>query len=531
MKHLVAPAILLSLAIAGNGCSPVRDPLTCSAKGGPVWRRLSTKHFVLHTDLEAQYARTMAADFIRMYETLAFVMQRPPNTSAIPVEIVVFERRSDFYEVEGMNRSSGAYFTPWLKGDLEPTPVVVMHDEVLREEVRDTFQHEIAHRFLHERFVRLPPWLDEGLAQYYATMHVEEGRAYIGAPGFLDFSDRPFFWISWNGNSQTTQIPMFKAPSVRALIEADRSTFYGNYEQEDVSEEERERRTIYYGAAWKLVHFFLNGPDDLYRNRFLEFLREVQSGTGAREAFLKAFERDLPQIEQGFYRYLANARLDRLVVSVPPSREAAPLEERVFDEAEAHILWARLLPRTNQKEHTERVSRHLEEAVAENPKSPEVRFHRGVFYAQEKQFDKSVAELDIALGARPDDPRYLLARINLYELQAKENKTAPDAAPVPADIIERLARVAVSPAQLMAVGFLTANQGRINEGLQLIERAVAVDPLCWRCQTARAVVLARVERYQEALEAVDRAIAITPEKAPVTELVRLRDKIAKKKTR
>jgi tetratricopeptide (TPR) repeat protein len=415
MNHLLALAMLLSLAIAGVGCSAVRDPLTCSAKGGPVWRKLSTKHFVLHTDLEAQYARTMAADFIRMYETLAFVMQRPPNTPSIPVEIVVFERPIDFYEVASKNRTSSAYFTPWLKGDVEPHPMVVMHDEVLREDVRDTFQHELAHRFLHERFVRLAPWLDEGLAQYYATMHMEEGRAYIGAPGALDFSDRPFFWTSWNGNSETTQIPIFKAPSVRALIEADRSAFYLNGEQEGVPAEDLERRTIYYGAAWKLVHFFLNGPDDRYRSRFLDLLRQVQSGTGAREAFLEAFERDLPQIEQGFHSYLENARVNRRVVSALPSREVASPEEHILDDAEAHLLWARLLPRTHRKERVEQVRRHLEEALAHNPKSPEVRFHRGIFYAQETQFDKSAAELDIALGARPNDPRYLLARVNLYE--------------------------------------------------------------------------------------------------------------------
>lgn len=531
MRHLLALAILLSLAIGGVGCSAVRDPLTCSAKGGPVWRKLSTKHFVLHTDLEAQYARTMAADFIQMYETLAFVMQRPPNTPAIPVEIVVFERPIDFYEVAGKNRTMGAYFTPWPAGDLEPHPMVVMPDEVLREEVRDTFQHELAHRFLHERFVRLPPWLNEGLAQYYATTHMKDGRAYIGAPGDLDFSDQPYFWMSWNGNSETTQIPSFRAPSIRALIEADRSAFYLYKKQEEVSEEDHERQMVYYGTAWKLVHFFLNGPDDRYRSRFLELLRQVQSGAGAREAFLEAFERDLPQIEQRFHSYLGNARVTRLVVGVPPSREVASPEEHVLDDAEAHLLWARLLPMTNPKEQVEQVRRHLEEALAHNPKSPEVRFHRGVFYAKEKQLDKSAAELDIALGARPNDPRYLLARMSLYELQAGQNGAAQNAVSAPVDIIERLARVAVSPTQLTAAGRFTAMRGRIDEGLKLVERAIAVDPLCWLCQEARAALLAHTGKYKEALDAVERAIAITPEQVPVTELVRLRERITKEQTR
>ena len=44
-------------------------------------------------------------------------------------------------------------------------------------------------------------------------------------------------------------------------------------------------------------------------------------------------------------------------------------------------------------------------------------------------------------------------------------------------------------------------------------------------------MLAHTGRCEEALNAVDRAIAITPEQVPVTELVRLRETITKKQTR
>ena len=83
--------------------------------------------------------------------------------------------------MSGQDRTKGAYFSTHLDADLEPHPIMVMHDELLGgEETRATFLHELAHRFIHQRFAHLPIWLDEGLAQLYSTLRIEGGRAVFG---------------------------------------------------------------------------------------------------------------------------------------------------------------------------------------------------------------------------------------------------------------------------------------------------------------------------------------------------------------
>jgi tetratricopeptide (TPR) repeat protein len=282
---------------------------------------------------------------------------------------------------------------------------------------------------------------------------------------------------------------------VRALIEADHPAFYGNKAEEDVSRNESERQTIHYGAAWKLVHFFLHGPDARYRDRFLELLRRVQAGSPPRDAFYEVFERDLPQIEREFRGYLAQARLSRLAVDIPSSPAGPPPEERTLRDAEVHLLWARLLPRSERKEELlEQAWHHLEEALSHDPKSPEVRFRRGIFLLRQHKLDAAAGELDRALAVHPDEPRYLFARLAWYhEAQARHGSTPERDPDVPQYLVDRLARVARSAAQLNAAGAYTVTRGRTDDGLRLIDRAIAADPLCWRCPLTRAGVLAKLE--------------------------------------
>ena len=61
--------------------------------------------------------------------------------------------------------------------------------------------------------------------------------------------------------------------------------------------------------------------------------------------------------------------------------------------------------------------------------------------------------------------------------------------------------------------------------LRLLDRALSLDPLCWRCQGTRAELLAGAGRHGDALVAVDRAIALLPEGAGDAALLALRRRI------
>lgn len=129
------------------------------------------------------------------------------------------------------------------------------------------------------------------------------------------------------------------------------------------------------------------------------------------------------------------------------------------------------------------------------------------------RFDEAARELDAALTARPDEPRYLLAQIRLLQAQSRASKASPEATTqaVPRALVDRLARTAVSAVQLAEVSEWRRRQDGPSKGLPFAEGAIHTDPTCWSCQEEYAHALFDHLRPDEALAAIDRAIALMPE--------------------
>lgn len=515
------------LALASLGCASLRAPLTGPAQGGAPWTEVTSSHFVLRTDAEPREAQALVNQFEGLHAALAFVLQRPATTAA-RIELVRFERQKDLVEVAQRGPTERAYFSPQLPGDLEPRSALVFYGEELADVARETFLHELTHRFLHERFVALPLWLNEGLAQYYETLRVDDGRLLLGEPGGLDFWEQSFASMSWRGSQETLQVPLYRALSVWKLVDADRTAFYvarGREKPGEASNEDWTRETASYASAWKLVHYFLNGPDAGDRDRFQSFLQAVQRGGRAREAFLETFGADLPRLEASFRRYLLEARLQRRVVEHPPAPVATPLQVRTMSDAEVHLLWAYLVP--TKKGGRELARRQLDEALASDPRSSEVRYARAIFFTGQQRFDEADRELSTALAARPDDPRYLYARLSWHVDRAAAASPAQKGLSLPEDVLTRLERTATSAWQLNVAASYARVQGRVDDALGLSARSIAADPLCWTCQVGRARVLFAADRLDEATAAVERALAVLPEKSDPSDITALRAVIEK----
>src|SRR5262249_46172125 len=141
--------------------------------------------------------------------------------------------------------------------------------------------------------------------------------------------------------------------------------------------------------------------------------------------------------------------------------------------------------------------------------SLEARFQRAVFFIHHERLDDAARELDAALAVRPEDPRLLLAKVVWYETWARMRKRK--SADVPAELADHLARTAVSPIELWAAAKYVRGADEALRCAGLLDRALALDPLCWRCYATRAAMLEDTGKLDAALAAVDRAIAILPE--------------------
>ena len=529
LPHLVT--MLVTMLLFGGStlaCSAFRAPMTPPEKGGPPWIELTSAHFVLKTDVDRHTARKLVAELERSHAVLAHALRRPPRERETTVEVVVFERDVDFTETAAQS-TAGAFFSAHLAVDMEPQPIIVMHDSELAAETRLTVQHELSHRFLHERFASLPRWLDEGLAQYYASARVANGRLILGSATSSDFSERPYPWLAWKDGFEQSEIPLHWAPTLRQLVEADREDFFPVGGDDGPSNKQQERQHAMYAGAWRLVHLLSNGPVPTYRDRFAAFLDDLQRGARPRDAFLERYGADWKALDVAYRDYLKVEQLRVIVTEPPPLGSTTAPSERDLPARDVHLLWARVLPWSKNK--LSRVRQELDAALSIDRQAPEVLLRSAMLAMRQKDFDLAKVELDAALAAAPNDPRTLFGQLLLHDVRA-----AAAGAPAPPDdaalatTVERLSRCATSASQLDALAWRRLERGRVDDALAFSERALRADPLCWGCQDTYAMILLQRGKVDEALAASDRALALAPERASISGLLDHRRRIEKART-
>lgn len=136
--------------------------------------------------------------------------------------------------------------------------------------LRLVLRHEVVHHILETRYPRkLPVWLSEGLAEYYATYAVgSDGRATFGRA--LPEQDPLTNAQNW--------LPM------RTVIE--NMAKYPDFRRASVEPADRAQR-IYYGQSWALAHFVMDQPEGLARvHRFVDgWTPEIDSEDSFERAF------------------------------------------------------------------------------------------------------------------------------------------------------------------------------------------------------------------------------------------------------
>jgi tetratricopeptide (TPR) repeat protein len=515
---------LLPLLGLTLGCSGLMPALTSPAQGGPPWTEVTSEHFVVWTDLDPAEGREALAAFEGIYTALEDTAFPSSGGRPSPMNIVFFAREKDYYQFAP--EATTALFVPALPNDLDEVATMLMFGGLV-EQTRLTFQHELTHVFIRQSLGWAPPWLHEGLAEYYSTLRVDDGFVYVGEPlPHRGISLGPDWRIDKSGSWSRQLIPMRYVPTVRRLVRADSTAFYA-WAGGGLELGARERQAAFYCGAWGLVHLLLNGPAG-YRRRFSGYLDALAHGEREREAWWRAFG-DVPakQLEESYRTHMRWTEMLSATVHRAryEPRALSPPRVRTMAAAEVHLLWARLRPWVPLNADVVRAD--LDAAGAYAPGSPDVHFWKGRFLATSGRLSEAERELRAAVAARAGAPLYLLGLAKLYRGWVDE-KTKEIRYPARlAETVAQLAKVATSANALDTVAAFHAEEGGRESALKGVEfavRAVRADPACFRCLDTHARLLFALGRAKDALAVQEHAMTLVPQTASVPDMVgRLRE--------
>ena len=260
------------------------------------WLKLTSANFELFTTEKEKAAKEALLYF---EQVRSFFLQATHSTEGtpLPVRIVAFRSEKEFLPFRP-NEFVEAYY----QGGRERDYIVMQH---IRLESFPVVVHEYMHVLTEHSGLRLPVWLNEGLADVFSTLKAAGGRVQVGAPlpGRLQVL-REKKWLD-----------------LETLTAVDHNSPYYN---------ERDRAGLFYSQSWLLTHLlFLS---DEYRSKFPEFLVSLLSSSSPAAAVQKVYGKSLPAVRRDLERYMQG---DRVNVALYPIQLEKSAEQPEAHEATA----------------------------------------------------------------------------------------------------------------------------------------------------------------------------------------------------
>lgn len=167
-----------------------------------------------------------------------------------------------------------------------------------RSRVLHVIQHEGFHQFAHTRFGSdLPPWVNEGVAEFFGESVVVDGAVIIGQT-----SERTI-------GTLRQAIDAGKHIRFREMVTMDSPSWNANVQKGDAM--------LQYMQAWSMVHFLVYGDGGQYRKAFEAYLGYINHGAKNYDAFVRAFgTNDLDSFETRWIAYAKAARPSSFVTAL-----------------------------------------------------------------------------------------------------------------------------------------------------------------------------------------------------------------------
>ena len=300
------------------------------AQGAPPrWLKMRSANFELFTSAGERAGRQTIEQFERTRAFFQQAMQREVANST-PVRILLFRSKKEYLPYR-LGEVAGAFYLSGPDADLI---VLVAGSEP------STVIHEYVHLLVRHSGLRLPLWINEGLADLYSTMRQAGKRTLVGypLPGRVATLSRE----GW--------VPL------EDVLLADRDSQHFT---------KRAHAGKFYAESWALTHM-LNLSKE-YRPKLTELMQLLTNGTPSVTALETVYGIPIEQLQRELRSYVRQDRWNAAVFDIKLEKGAERPSAEPAADLEVGLLLADLLANT---EKTEEARAMYGKASSENPEAP-----------------------------------------------------------------------------------------------------------------------------------------------------------------
>ncbi|ATC65045.1 hypothetical protein CMV30_14350 [Nibricoccus aquaticus] len=284
------------------------------------WIYTNTGHFEVFTNSRPRDASVLIGRLEQFRENFLRILPGAPFREP-RVTVVIFDSERDFRPYKPLYKGKPKEDLAGVFQGFPDEVVIALTTEMDLEQTIPVIFHEYVHLLMHARGYRLPPWLNEGVAELYSTITVENDQLKLGR-------DIPYHLMLLNRNKL---MPLSQLFSIT---------------QSSPDYNEGTRRSLFYAQSWALLHYWDCGlakePQQFARKA--KFLELLQMGLPADRSMQEAFGRSLADVERDLGAYVRGGKYYMRAIKVEKVDYAArvkfePASDFKRDVALENLKW------------------------------------------------------------------------------------------------------------------------------------------------------------------------------------------------
>lgn len=473
---LCAPLCLLLCLLA--------EPATAAAKD--QWTGVRSKNFFLVGNASEKEIRQVATRLEQFRDVFTKLFAGANFTSPVPTTVVVFKNDSAYKPfkplVDGKVNDVAGYFQSG-----EDVNYITLTPARGSQDPFQTIYHEYVHLLVDNTLGRsnVPAWFNEGLAEYYSTFDIVDGRK---------------VWLGKLDENHLYLLRQTKLQPLQTLFEIDNYSLHRN---------KRDARQLFYAQSWALVHYLLLGNNGARLPQVNKFLDALGRNRPTEEAFREAFQTDFASMEKELRKYIDGGNFMAQVATFKHKLEFdAEMQAAPLSDAEVEAYLGDLLLHTDRA--GEAVKR-LEEAVRLDPKLGMAHASLGMAHMRLRRFDDAKRHLREAIAVGSGNYlahyyyAYTLTREGMDETGFTRGGYRPEAArEMRASLRKAIELKPDFPESYHLLAFVNLVTGEeLEEGARLLARARQLAPGNPNYALVLAQIYLRQEKFDEARATVE----------------------------
>lgn len=311
-----------------------------------AWLEIHSNHFTVVTDAGEKKGREVALRFEQMRAVFASLLTKDHLNQSAPLTIFAFQNDKSYYQAAPLYQGQPIEVPGFLLPGKDQNFILLNLSE---EEPWRAVAHDFAHLLLDDNYPPAQGWFDEGLAEYFGSIRIDNKRVEIGGdPELATAASAGVSERDGRPQKSLTELladPWIPIPELFAM------------KHESNGANENSHRTLYYAESWIVLHYLLHEkklPEtgayfDLVRNQHVPIPDAIQKAYGVNVTQFEDAVKAYFKSQTGLHAALDKARSTQAEASnvaqppqfpTPVGPDDSPMSAQPLRDADANALYA-----------------------------------------------------------------------------------------------------------------------------------------------------------------------------------------------